>query len=141
MDLTTLKNKFRGSMLGVLVGDCIGSTFEFEEVTGGFKLVIQQCFDKLEGQSFRGIYSFILFNKISSHCKFLKLKSNNHFCWFDFLAPVKKYSDDAAMTHSLATALIENKKLDEMNLAIKFVKSFYNEPDRGYGAGVVTVCI
>lgn len=44
------------------------------------------------------------------------------------------------MTKSLAESLIEKKDLDLVDLAKKFVKSYYQEPQRGYGSGVVTVC-
>ncbi|CAB0036404.1 unnamed protein product, partial [Trichogramma brassicae] len=43
------------------------------------------------------------------------------------------------MTKSVAESLIEKKDLDLKDLAIKFVKSYYLEPNRGYGSGVVTV--
>lgn len=55
MDSALLRSKFRGSMLGVLVGDCLGSPYENEEsLTDGMKIVLQQSFDKLEGTVFRG---------------------------------------------------------------------------------------
>ncbi|XP_053985839.1 ADP-ribosylhydrolase ARH3-like isoform X2 [Hylaeus volcanicus] len=43
------------------------------------------------------------------------------------------------MTRSVAKSLIETKDLDVVDLAKKFVKSYYLEPNRGYGPGVVTV--
>lgn len=55
MDSLLLKSKFRGSMLGLLIGDCLGSAYEGEEIfTAGMKLVIQKSFDKLEGPHYRG---------------------------------------------------------------------------------------
>lgn len=55
MELTLLRSKFRGSMLGALVGDCVGSPYEGEEtLTPGMKTVLQQSFDKLEGVEFKG---------------------------------------------------------------------------------------
>lgn len=56
-------------------------------------------------------------------------------------APVVQYTDDSAMTKSLAESLIERRDLDLIDLAKRFVKSYYQEPHRGYGSGVVTVCI
>lgn len=56
MELALLRSKFRGSMLGVLVGDCIGSPYEGEEtLTPGMKTVLQQSFDKLERVEFKGL--------------------------------------------------------------------------------------
>lgn len=56
MDLSLLKSKFRGSMFGALIGDCIGSPYDNEgQLTHGTKLVLQKSFDKLEGPIFKGI--------------------------------------------------------------------------------------
>lgn len=55
MDLLLLRSKFRGSMLGVLIGDCLGSPYETEELlTNGMKIILQRSFDKLEGPAFKG---------------------------------------------------------------------------------------
>ncbi|XP_011136475.1 poly(ADP-ribose) glycohydrolase ARH3 isoform X1 [Harpegnathos saltator] len=108
MELALLRSKFRGSMLGVLVGDCIGSPYEGEEtLTPGMKTVLQQSFDKLERTEFK--------------------------------APVMQFTDDSAMTRSLAESLVERKSLDIVDVARRFVKSYYQEPTRGYGASIVTV--
>ncbi|KOX68946.1 Poly(ADP-ribose) glycohydrolase ARH3 [Melipona quadrifasciata] len=108
MDLSLLKSKFRGSMLGALVGDCTGSPYDNgDQLTSGMKLVLQKSFDKLEGPPFK--------------------------------APVVQFTDDSAMTYSLAKSLIDRKELDVVDVAKKFVKRYYQEPNRGYGMGVVTV--
>ncbi|XP_001607700.1 ADP-ribose glycohydrolase ARH3-like isoform X1 [Nasonia vitripennis] len=107
IDLSLFRRKFRGSILGVLTGDCLGSPYENEKLSSGSKLVLQKSFDKLEGPPFK--------------------------------APVMQFTDDSAMTMSLAESLIEKKDLDLVDLAKKFVKSYYQEPQRGYGSGVVTV--
>lgn len=55
MELQLLKSKFRGSMLGVLMGDCLGSPYENEELlSSGMRNVLQKSFDKLEGSIFKG---------------------------------------------------------------------------------------
>lgn len=57
MDLSLLKSKFRGTMLGALIGDCTGSPYDSgDQLTSGMKLVLQKSFDKLEGPPFKGIY-------------------------------------------------------------------------------------
>lgn len=49
-----------------------------------------------------------------------------------------KFTDDTAMTKSVAKCLL---KFDESSyqkeLAVNFVKEFFNSPSRGYGAGVI----
>lgn len=55
MDLNLVKSKFRGTILGVLTGDCLGSPYEAEDLlSAGDKLVLQQSYDKLEGPIFKG---------------------------------------------------------------------------------------
>lgn len=50
MDLLLIKKKFRGCMLGVLSGDCLGSPYEGDHpLTTGEKIILQKSFDKLEG--------------------------------------------------------------------------------------------
>ncbi|XP_071871330.1 ADP-ribosylhydrolase ARH3 [Bombus fervidus] len=108
MDLSLLKSKFRGTMLGALIGDCTGSPYDSgDQLTNGMKLVLQKSFDKLEGPPFK--------------------------------APVMQFTDDSAMTYSLAKSLVDQKELDVVDVAKRFVKSYYQEPNRGYGMGVVTV--
>lgn len=108
MDLQLLRSKFRGSMLGVVTGDCLGSPYESEDLlTTGMKLILQKSLDKLEGPIYK--------------------------------APVMQFTDDSAMTRCVAESLIEKCDLDLIDLAKRFVKSYYHEPNRGYGAGVVTV--
>ncbi|XP_078035897.1 ADP-ribosylhydrolase ARH3 isoform X2 [Augochlora pura] len=101
MELSLLRSKFRGSMLGALIGDCLGNPYENEELlTTGMKLVLQRSLDKLEGPPFK---------------------------------------DDSAMTYSVAKSLVETKKMDVVDMAKRFVKHYYQEPNRGYGANIATV--
>ncbi|XP_063221231.1 ADP-ribosylhydrolase ARH3-like isoform X2 [Bacillus rossius redtenbacheri] len=55
------------------------------------------------------------------------------------VAPVKPYTDDTAMTKCIAESLLEHKKLDASDLAKRFVKEYFSDPRRGYGANVVDV--
>ncbi|KAK0090315.1 hypothetical protein PV325_001546 [Microctonus aethiopoides] len=108
MDLSLLSKKFRGSMLGALTGDCLGSPYENDEpLSTASKVILQKSFDKLEGPSFK--------------------------------APVMQFTDDSAMTKSVVESLIEKRGLDLDDLSKKFVKRYYQEPNRGYGQGIVTV--
>lgn len=108
MDLSLLRSKFRGSLLGALVGDCTGSPYDSgNKLSDGTKLILQRSFDKLEGPPYK--------------------------------APVMQFTDDSAMTYSLAKSLVERKELDMVDLAKRFVKSYYQEPNRGYAMGVLAV--
>lgn len=49
-----LAKKIRGTLLGVLVGDCCGLPFEFEEVI--LPVVVRQNLDTLEGPYFKSPY-------------------------------------------------------------------------------------
>ncbi|RZC37452.1 ADP ribosyl GH and/or G-gamma domain containing protein [Asbolus verrucosus] len=54
IDLAVLKSKFRGALVGSLLGDCLGAPFEGELVSSGDKIVIQKYFDKLESPDLKG---------------------------------------------------------------------------------------
>lgn len=54
IDTNLLQSKFRGSLLGSLLGDCLGAPFEGDMITSGEKLVIQNYFDKLETPDLKG---------------------------------------------------------------------------------------
>lgn len=43
------------------------------------------------------------------------------------------------MTRCIVKSLIEKKTVDEVDIAKKFVKEFFKEPNRGYGANVISV--
>ncbi|CAH0559462.1 unnamed protein product [Brassicogethes aeneus] len=47
MDQITMRSKFRGAMLGSLMGDCLGAPYEFCDITPGTKMQIQKYFDDL----------------------------------------------------------------------------------------------
>uniref|UniRef100_A0A336MAJ7 ADP-ribosylhydrolase ARH3 n=1 Tax=Culicoides sonorensis TaxID=179676 RepID=A0A336MAJ7_CULSO len=98
-----LQSKFRGTLLGVLAGDCCGLPFEFD---GNLQpVVIRTNLNRLEGPHFK--------------------------------APLKKYSDDTAMTKVFASTLL--KGYTQEALATNFTKEFFREPSRGYGTGIQTV--
>lgn len=49
LESALLANKFRGCMLGSLLGDCLGAPFENESVVS--KVVLQKYFDTIEAPS------------------------------------------------------------------------------------------
>lgn len=52
--MNVLKSKFRGCLMGCLLGDCLGAPFEGDAWSAGAKLVVQNYFDKLSGPYFQG---------------------------------------------------------------------------------------
>lgn len=107
LDKAIIHSKFRGCLLGSLIGDCLGSPYEGDVVSDGDKIIIQRYFDTLSGPKFIG--------------------------------PFRTYTDDTAMTKSVAKFLIENSGKDVTILAKLFVNEYFKEPKRGYGQNVVEV--
>lgn len=99
---TLLASKFRGILLGALVGDCCGRPYEFQIPNAS---LTKRDLDKLEGEYFS--------------------------------APVKRYSDDTAMTRVLASTLL--KGYNQKELAKNFTEEYYKDPYRAYGNHVRTV--
>jgi len=100
-----LKAKFKGSLLGSLMGDCLGSPFEGDIYSPGMKLTVKKYFEKLDGPYFE--------------------------------TPRKGYTDDTAMTKSVAQCLIEKPAVDYVHLAKLFTEEYMREPRRGYGGNVI----
>ena len=58
----------------------------------------------------------------------------------NFTAPLmKQYTDDTAMTKSVAQCLIDKPPLDTKFLAKLFVQEYFDQPKRGYGGNVVQI--
>ncbi|XP_058454260.1 ADP-ribosylhydrolase ARH3-like [Malaya genurostris] len=107
VDKVLLRSKFRGTLLGSLIGDCCGAPFEGQLMDSGSKLVLKKNLDTLEGPFFK--------------------------------APYKKFTDDTAMTRCVANTLLDPNGFSQKLLAKNFVKEYYKDPKRGYGAAVVDV--
>jgi poly(ADP-ribose) glycohydrolase ARH3 len=56
IDSISLASKFRGCLVGALLGDCLGAPYEMD--SGVSKTVLQKYFDKLEGPYFKCMYVF-----------------------------------------------------------------------------------
>ncbi|KAF7490972.1 ADP-ribose glycohydrolase ARH3 [Sarcoptes scabiei] len=107
--IVSLMSKFRGCLLGGLVGDCFGSPYEGEMLIAD-ESVQKFLAKQLEEQSEKAIGFQIL-----------------------------NYTDDTAMTKSIAQSLIEIKKFDPKDIAKRFALEYNKEPKRGYGTNVVDV--
>ena len=104
-----LLNKFSGAMLGGLVGDCLGATFEM----------------KYE--------NMIPVQKIT---KFLdEVRARDEDSNEDYF----EFTDDTAMARQIAKSFIEQKKMNPKHLAKSFTDEYFREPWRGYGGSVVEV--
>ncbi|KAJ6222070.1 hypothetical protein RDWZM_000615 [Blomia tropicalis] len=101
--------KFRGCLAGGLVGDCLGSPFEGDIVVP--KPALQKFIAKQLEEQTEKLPSFQVFS----------------------------YTDDTAMTKSIAQSLIEMKKFDPKDMAKRFALEYNKEPKRGYGTNVVDV--
>lgn len=67
MEASILASKFRGALIGVLLGDCCGALYEGQVLDRGERLVLRQNLDKLEGEYFTGnwlTYILISYNAI-----------------------------------------------------------------------------
>ncbi|ELW65983.1 Poly(ADP-ribose) glycohydrolase ARH3 [Tupaia chinensis] len=49
------------------------------------------------------------------------------------------YTDDTAMARALVQSLLAKEAFDEVDMAQRFAQEYRKDPDRGYGAGVITV--
>ena len=51
---STLSKKFRGCMIGALLGDCFGAPYEYESIKNPISVSqLQSYFDKLEGPPYK----------------------------------------------------------------------------------------
>ena len=94
-------NKFKGAMLGGLVGDCLGATFEMQ------------------------YENMVPDNKVT---KFLdQVKKINETADSD-QEDGFAYTDDTAMARQIAMSFIEQKKVDITHVARSFTREYYREP-------------
>ncbi|XP_068249415.1 ADP-ribosylhydrolase ARH3-like [Palaemon carinicauda] len=103
--MEAVASKFRGCMVGALMGDCFGAPFEGDINIS--RSVLNSYFKRLLDP--------------------------------DLKVPYKSYTDDTAMARSVAQSLIDSKGYNAKDMARKFVKEYYAEPNRGYGANIVDV--
>lgn len=105
-----LQERFRGCMLGAVLGDCLGGPLEFKNGNNSFP------FSRLKRE-------FRLYD-----------------AWEPERDGVLEFSDDTAMSRQLAYSLLETKThLDPRNLARRFVDEYHREQGRGYGEAVTAV--
>ncbi|TRY55400.1 hypothetical protein DNTS_034416 [Danionella cerebrum] len=97
-------SRFRGALVGSVLGDCIGGEFE-------------------------GTVDVPL-DRVLQHLSTLEDDADGE---------TLRYSDDTAMMRCVADSLLIRMGFDERDMAQRFAKEFKNQPNRGYGSGVVQV--
>ena len=86
--MALLKSRFRGTLVGALVGDCLGAYWET--------------------QSWKGIHPIVdVKRRIEEQIRQTQSKK----------APVITYTDDTALTFAIADSLVECGKFDAGNMA------------------------
>ncbi|XP_047649294.1 ADP-ribosylhydrolase ARH3 [Phacochoerus africanus] len=103
-------SRFRGCLAGALLGDCVGAVYEARD-TVDLTSVLRQVQDLEPDPGSAG----------SARTEAL--------C----------YTDDTAMAKALVQSLLAKEAFDEVDMAHRFAQEYKKDPDRGYGAGVITV--
>jgi poly(ADP-ribose) glycohydrolase ARH3 len=111
---SVINSKFRGCLLGGLIGDCIGSPFEGDKIVvrGALVSYFERLLSTGDDKSTRSLQIY-------------------------------PYSDDTAMMKSVASSLIRqhptllSEGFDDKDLAKRFCMEYFKQPRRGYGSGVV----
>ena len=111
----SLQEKFRGAMVGAVIGDCVGFPLEYWKTGYTGELSYQDVVKH--------------FNKCSN------LPG-------DLRNPPLDYTDDTAMSRQLAASMIYCRRIDHVDLARRFTEEYYADSKtriRGYGGNVTSV--
>jgi len=118
MNDTTLRDRFRGALLGTMVGDALGAPFEGSDPEFVARIVDEyQDLPAVERARHNALFGILLGGVV--------------------VPGSARYTDDTQMMIGLAESLIEHPSLDGPDLAARFVANF--QPHRGYGAGAAAV--
>ncbi|KAJ6644760.1 hypothetical protein lerEdw1_013579 [Lerista edwardsae] len=119
-----LRGRFRGCLLGALLGDCLGGGFEALETVQMAELL---CLARsLQPEPAAGGGGGGREEAEAGAPRQERRRSLS-------------YSDDTAMAHSLARSLLAKRDFDEVDMAKRFAEEYKDDPDRGYGTAVMTV--
>uniref|UniRef100_A0A8C4QQM5 ADP-ribosylhydrolase ARH3 n=1 Tax=Eptatretus burgeri TaxID=7764 RepID=A0A8C4QQM5_EPTBU len=100
MDVVRSRFRFRASLVGAVLGDCIGSKYE-----GTARVRMQNLIADVRALHERDTRDL-------------------------------RYTDDTAMTRSVAGSLIVHEKFVAEDMALRFAKEFQKDPCRGYSPGI-----
>ncbi|KAK6174534.1 hypothetical protein SNE40_017791 [Patella caerulea] len=110
--MSKLLSRFQGSLVGAVLGDCIGAVYELGgEITLSEILNTIYSIEASGGTDNKGKQEEILYS----------------------------YTDDTAMARSVAGSLIKHKGFQLKDMVKRFTSEYKSEPDRGYGGNVTTV--
>eukprot|EP00795_Rhopilema_esculentum_P012346 gene12346-2997_t len=107
--MSSSRDKFRGCLVGAIIGDCLGAPFEGSS---------RGCISREKIETLIGLQS-----------KKLAKASNGSF----------EYTDDSAMARSICASLLAKNCFDGSDLASRFSTEYIQRSDRGYGSGVITI--
>ncbi|XP_039107685.1 ADP-ribose glycohydrolase ARH3 isoform X1 [Hyaena hyaena] len=103
-------SRFRGCLAGALLGDCVGSVYEAHDT--------------------------VTLTSVLRHVQSLEPDPGSPG---SARTEALYYTDDTAMARALVQSLLAKEAFDEVDMAHRFAQEYKKDPDRGYGAGVVTV--
>ncbi|KAH9499242.1 ADP-ribose glycohydrolase ARH3 [Bulinus truncatus] len=103
-------SRFKGCLVGAVVGDCIGSIYE-----GRSHVKTNAIIEELR--------------KLEKKKQKLNEKDEKPL----------RYTDDTAMAQSVALSLIHKGSFDAVDMGKRFAEKFFKEPNRGYGGHIHTV--
>ncbi|XP_062961735.1 ADP-ribosylhydrolase ARH3 isoform X2 [Cynocephalus volans] len=103
-------SRFRGCLAGALLGDCVGAIYEAHDT--------------------------VSLTSVLRHVQSLQPDPGSPG---SARTEALYYTDDTAMARTLVQSLLAKEAFDEVDMAHRFAQEYKKDPDRGYGAGVVTV--
>uniref|UniRef100_A0ABM5ERV0 ADP-ribosylhydrolase ARH3 n=1 Tax=Pogona vitticeps TaxID=103695 RepID=A0ABM5ERV0_9SAUR len=121
------RRRFRGCLLGALLGDCLGGRYEALPSVDGPELL---RFVRGLGRPQRKPRSPE--GRDAARAEEGEKKNEEE-------PEILSYSDDTAMTHCVVKSLMAKRDFDEVDMAKRFAEEYKRDPGRDYGAGVITV--
>ncbi|XP_008058161.1 poly(ADP-ribose) glycohydrolase ARH3 [Carlito syrichta] len=103
-------SRFRGCLAGALLGDCVGAVYEAHDTVD--------------------------LTSVLRHVQSLEPDPGTPG---SARTEALYYTDDTAMARALVQSLLAKEAFDEVDMAHRFAQEYKKDPDRGYGAGVITV--
>ncbi|XP_053432524.1 ADP-ribosylhydrolase ARH3 isoform X2 [Nycticebus coucang] len=103
-------SRFRGCLAGALLGDCVGALYEAHDTVD--------------------------LTSVLRHVQSLEPEPGTPG---SARTEALYYTDDTAMARALVQSLLAKEAFDEVDMAHRFAQEYKKDPDRGYGAGVITV--
>ncbi|XP_063168213.1 ADP-ribosylhydrolase ARH3 isoform X2 [Candoia aspera] len=125
------RSRCRGCLLGALLGDCLGGGFEGQDAVSAAELLrfVRALQSPPPPRGGPAAGPGVEGGRASSEQQNGTARGSKILC----------YSDDTAMAHSVVRSLLAKQDFDEVDMAKRFAEEYKKNPDRNYGAGVITV--